>query len=299
MATSGQYALSRVTRTEAHAMGVKIYDPNTRLPISPEEARRQARDKRAYDQNYECQFADENSTLLTTALVTAAERPDVGTVMEGEWSGAVLESLGASVHPLFAGVDVGRMRDLTVLTVIEKAGDLHLVRAVLRLEGMRLPDQQRRLAAFFSLPQARRVAVDMTGIGLGLYEYSQDAFGGSRVQGVNFGSSVPATKRLMADGRKDQKVRVTEAMATELLAVFEDRRIQIPVDAELRDDLRKPEKVTSPGGRVSIAASRDGRNHADHFWSLALAVEAGHASGPAMVHTVKGGGRRHATRRLL
>jgi phage FluMu gp28-like protein len=71
---------------------------------------------------------------------------------------------------------------------------------------------------------------------------------------------------------------VTEALATELLQAYEDRAIKHPVDADLREDLRKPEKITSPGGRVSIAATRDGAGHADHFWSLALANEA--ASSP-------------------
>ena len=80
-----------------------------------------------------------------------------------------------------------------------------------------------------------------------------------------------------ADGRKATTARVTEIMATDLVEMFEDRRIEIPADARLRDDLRRPEKVTSPGGRVSIAASRDGDGHADRFWSLALAVRAGRA----------------------
>ncbi|MDB6065166.1 MAG: hypothetical protein JWR26_1374, partial [Pedosphaera sp.] len=60
----------------------------------------------------------------------------------------------------------------------------------------------------------------------------------------------------------------------ELLQTYEDRRIQHPGDLQLRDDLRKPEKVTTPGGRVSIAAVRDEAGHADHFWSFALALEA-------------------------
>jgi phage FluMu gp28-like protein len=68
-------------------------------------------------------------------------------------------------------------------------------------------------------------------------------------------------------------------MATELLRLYEDRRIRHPRDAQLRDDLRKPERVTSPGGRVSIAATRDEAGHADHFWSLALAIEAAGKSG--------------------
>ena len=63
--------------------------------------------------------------------------------------------------------------------------------------------------------------------------------------------------------------------------VYEDRRIQHPADGDLRDDLRKPEKVVSPGGRVSIAATRDAKDHADHFWAFALAVEAASSHVPA------------------
>jgi phage FluMu gp28-like protein len=63
-------------------------------------------------------------------------------------------------------------------------------------------------------------------------------------------------------------------MATELLQAYEDHTIKHPFDQQLRDDLRKPEKVVSPGGRVSIAATSDEAGHADHFWSFALALEA-------------------------
>ncbi|MDB6066363.1 MAG: hypothetical protein JWR26_2571, partial [Pedosphaera sp.] len=94
------------------------------------------------------------------------------------------------------------------------------------------------------------------------------------VHGINFASTVPATECSRSEGRKQETVRVTEALAMELLQTYEDRRIQHPSDLRLRDDLRKPEKVTSPGGRVSIAATRSEAGHADHFWSLALALEA-------------------------
>jgi phage FluMu gp28-like protein len=65
-------------------------------------------------------------------------------------------------------------------------------------------------------------------------------------------------------------------MATELLNIFEEHSITIEVelDSDARDDLRKPEKLTSPGGRVSIAAVRDEAGHADHFWAFALAIRA-------------------------
>jgi phage FluMu gp28-like protein len=273
------FPVSRITRTQAHGMGVKIYDSNTRESISPEQARAQALDKRAYDQNYECTFADENLTLLSHELITSAERDDAGFICENDWSTSVLAMMREAKGSLYVGFDVGRKVDLSVITVMEDLNGLKVVRGILRIQNMRLPEQQERLGEICRLPKFRRAAIDMTGLGLGLFEYAQEKFGSSRIHGINFSTTVPATRAVALEGRKRETVRVTEAMAMELLQVYEDRRIQHPADARLRDDLRKPEKITSPGGRVSIAATRDEAGHADHFWSFALAVEAGASAG--------------------
>jgi phage FluMu gp28-like protein len=273
------FIVSRVTRTQAWEMGVKIFDGESRASITPDEARSQALDKRAYDQNYECSFADENLTLLSHELIDAAERKDVGVICEQDWSGAARTLLHAAVGPLYAGFDVARHGDLSVITVVEDINGLRLVRAILRMQDLRLPGQQLRLGEICRLPRFRRAAIDMTGLGLGLFEYAQKEFGPGRIQGINFATTVPATPLARADGRKRETVRVTEALAMELLRVYEDRRIEHPADARLRDDLRKPERITTPGGRVSIAATRTEAGHADHFWSFALAVEAATSAG--------------------
>jgi phage FluMu gp28-like protein len=277
--SSEGFCVSRITRTQAHGMGVKIYDSNTRAAITPEQARAQALDKRAYDQNYECAFADENLTLLSHELITAAEREDAGFICEQDWSTSVLAMMREARGNLYVGFDVGRKVDLSVITVMEDLNGLKVVRGILRIQNMRLPEQQERLGEICRLPKFKRAAIDMTGLGLGLFEYAQERFGSSRIHGINFSTTVPATRAVALEGRKRETVRVTEAMAMELLQVYEDRRIQHPADARLRDDLRKPEKITSPGGRVSIAATRDEAGHADHFWSFALAVEAGASAG--------------------
>src|SRR5208282_5336629 len=100
-------------------------------------------------------------------------------------------------------------------------------------------------------------------------------FGRTQIRGVNFTSTEPITNHMKIEGRNRETARVTEIMAVNLLACFEDRTIKdLPNDPRLTDDLRKPERVTSPGGRVSIAATRDEAGHADHFWSLAVALRA-------------------------
>lgn len=274
------FKVCRVTRTEAHKMGVKVYDPNTRKPITPEEARRKSLDKRAYDQNYECLFNDENMQLLTHELISAAEKSYIS-IDEQHWSPASISRMFDPVYSeLYIGNDIGRNRDISVVTVLAKIGQIKRVVGMLRMAGMRLPDQRREIETICRLWNFRAYEGDMTGLGTGLVEELQERFGVYRIRGVNFATTEPVNDLIRAEGRKAETARVTEIMATNLLQVFEDRTIEIPADAELRDDLRKPEKITSPSGRVSIAAVRDEAGHADHFWSLALAVRAIGGGGP-------------------
>jgi hypothetical protein len=86
-------------------------------------------------------------------------------------------------------------------------------------------------------------------------------------------------------------------MASSLLEAFEDRRIEIPEASDIRDDLRKPEKLTTPSGRVSIAATRTEAGHADHFWALALAIRAASSDGGPAVAETLGSRERNGERR--
>ena len=287
--SEGRIRYRRIRRSDAWATGdLHIYSQIDGREITPGEAREQASDKRAYEQNYECAFEDENAALLTQELISAAERAGVVAIDRQDWTPASLARMERAAGRLEAGVDVGRTRDLTVVTVLEHAGLTRECIAMLEIENMRLPEQQRRLDAVCRMPGFAAMEIDMTGVGTGLFEYAQRD-NGTRVRGVHFASTEPVTARIQAEGRKAPTARVTEIMATDLVGVFEDRGITIPADARLRDDLRRPEKITSPGGRVSIAAARDAGDHADRFWSLALAVRAGKRRGEPFAYQAVGG----------
>jgi phage FluMu gp28-like protein len=73
--TNKNWPVFKVTRTEAYHQDCPVYHPVTREKIDPATARELDQNKRAYDQNYECVFEDENMTLLTHELISAAERP--------------------------------------------------------------------------------------------------------------------------------------------------------------------------------------------------------------------------------
>jgi phage FluMu gp28-like protein len=274
-------------------MGVKIYDPATRQEIAPEAARAAALDKASYDQNYECAFNDENMALLTLASIGTCEYADAREwrIDHQDWSAGTLDFLRACPGPLGVGLDVGRERDLTVVTVGEKIGGIIFVRALLRISSMRLPQQLDRLRPILSLPNFGRLSGDSTGLGLGLVEFAQEECGQYRAEAVHFASRERRTVHGIAQG---DTALVTELMALDVLALFESRAIQVPCEMALRDSLCKPERIQNASG-VRIAATRDGAGHADEFWSLALMVRAlasqseGQIIDPAAIRM--GGGR--------
>lgn len=279
---SSPYSVSRVRRSEAFRMGVKIYDPATRREITPEEARAAALDKASYDQNYECAFNDESMALLTNALISACEyrQPPTGEIAGAagpdclictqDWSREALEFLRACIGPLGVGLDVGRTRDITVITVGERLSGILFTRAILRISQMRLPQQLERLRPLLQLPNFGRLCGDATGLGLGLVEFAQEECGARRAEAVQFAGR---EKRTVRGIEQSDSALVTELMALDLLEVFESRAIRVPCEMTLRDSLRKPERLATAGG-VRIAATRDGAGHADEFWSMALMVRA-------------------------
>lgn len=298
MATEGQFKVSRVRRSDAWRMGVKIYDAKTRKPITPEEARAQALDKASYDQNYECAFASETGALLTNNLINAAVDNDApifdfdGSASEGfdeapipEEALAILDDCKKRNLPVFVGGDIACTHDFSVFPFATLEGSFLRTVFVARIHGTRLPQQRRFLKPLISLPAVERVALDCSGLGLGLTQDLQDEDESPlccyKVEGVNFSSREPISERMSLDGRKTKTARVTELMATELVEWHDDHRISYPCDAIMREDLRKPQKIRT-GNRVSIAAESTKTGHADHFWGIALALRAAiHDTGSA------------------
>lgn len=196
----------------------------------------------------------------------------------------------------FVGVDVGRNRDLTVISVLEKSADLFLVRAILRLRNLRLPVQQQLLEVACRSPRFAAAQIDMTGLGLGLFEYTHQRFG-DRIRGLNFASSIPLGSVQIRNQRSEiRNAPAPQVLALRLVDLYEGKRIKHPIDTQLRDDLRKPERITTADGRVSITASRDENGHADHFWSLALAVDAAQRAPAPMIYIPRLRNRMHIPR---
>lgn len=251
-----RYSKHKLTIFDAVRQGLELKDEDG-APSTPEELREALGDEEAWEQEYLCEFLDEATAFLTYELIAEAEVQTLG-LDEAPTGG-----------PIYAGVDVGRKRDLTVFWALEQVGDVYWSRRILELA--RRPFSEQRDAVFSEIRRLnpRRVCFDATGLGMQLAEEAQQAFGTHRVEAVTFSRAVK------------------EDMATTIRRRFEDRQIRIPVDRRIREDLHSVKRVVTSAGNVRFDAERTEDGHADRFWALALALHAGTSpAGPVEYESV-------------
>ena len=267
-------SLHRVTLQDALDQGF-LFKLQQMLPADDERqamdeaayfdfVRKGAADEESFQQEYMCNPADDDVAFLEYSLITSAEY-SAGTDWQRIEGGR-----------LFAGVDIGRKHDLTVLWVVEQLGDVLYTRHVERMQNMRKSDQEKIIWPW--IERCDRSCWDMTGLGIGWVDDAQDQFGAGRVEGVTFTGPVK------------------EALAYPLRGDFEDRALRIPYDPKVRADLRQVTKVVTPAGNIRFTAERTPDGHADHFWALALAKHA--ASMPSAPIEFMSGGPRESARDL-
>ena len=134
------------------------------------------------------------------------------------------------------------------------------------------PHQRRQMERLMGAVGGRvqRVVMDMTGNGTGLSDELAERYG-SLILPVHFASTVPLDDVLRTSGDKRATMLISERMAVDLQRSMEDGKISLPHDDALREDMRKPCRVIR-GSRVLVASAKDSNDHADRFWSIALAL---------------------------
>lgn len=299
-----------VKRSEAWAMSrndpvapLSIISLKTGKEITPDEARAEDDDQRTYDSNYENNPRSDSGSLISTELITQATIRGTPYWREPfredaqEWRQSTLDMLKRIDGPLYAGMDVGRTKDISAVSVLHKLpdGKRRLV-ALLTMKGMpTIPNQSTQILRLLDTTQwIKKLMIDATGEGVGLTEYMGTMRGKGRVGGVDFRRYVDVTIGIGAGGKPIiERIPVTEQMGNDLLMLFRDSMIELPPgDMELENSLHQPEKVVSlDGSRVMLVSSKtkdeDGfTEHADRFWSVALA-EHGLKRGKAGVFTAE------------
>lgn len=208
-------------------------------------------DEDSFLQEYMCIPADDASAFLEYDLIAGCEYP-----ANEKWEMQIPPDPPSLKRGgrLFAGLDIGRKKDLTVLWVLELLGDVLYTRQIVELRNMSKPDQERVLWPWLAVVD--RCCLDYTGLGIGWGDDAQRQFGQYRIECVTFNN------------------RVKEELAYPVRGLMEDRKLRIPFKPEIRADLRAVTKETTAAGNIRFTAERSENGHADRFWALALAIHA-------------------------
>lgn len=224
------------------------------LDVDAEEMRRAMGDETLYRQEFLCEFIDEATAFLTYDQIAACADP--GLVLCES-----VDALSREPRELFVGVDVGRVRDLTVAWVLAFDGDRFHTMAIFELANAPFRVQFDLISELLSLRRVRRCCIDAGGLGMQLAEDAVERFGGHRVEPVTFTSAL-----------KSQ-------MASSLRIAVESHRIVIPNDERIRNDWHSVERTVTESGYFRLTAPRKEGSHADRFWAAALAIHAADLGG--------------------
>jgi len=215
------------------------------LPRDIDQMRTALNDDDAWDQEFALKWLDEASSWLSFDLIDGVEHDRAG-IPENYTGG-----------PCYVGVDIATRNDLFVIWVWEEVGDVLWCREIIARRRIKFSEQDALLADVFKRYKVIRCCMDQTGMGEKPVEDAKRAHGDARVEGVLFTAS---NKLLLATVGKE---------------AFDDRTCRIPLgDRDLRSDLHKLKKVTSPTGVPRFVADSDSEGHADRAWAAFLGLYA-------------------------
>jgi phage FluMu gp28-like protein len=233
-------------------------------------------DEEQWLQEYRCIPADESSAFITHDMLTSCEdshlrllsfeellahlqsssssasasRGSSSSSFSSSPASPKLLSEGRSSTCLYLGMDVARKNDLCVLDVGEKLGDVIWDRCRIELQNKTFSEIEFELYRLLALPQLKRACIDSTGMGMQLAERARERFGW-KVEPVTFTAAVK------------------EELAFSLRRDFEDRKVRILRDDQLRSDLRALRKFVTPAGNIRFDGEADD-SHCDRTWAKAL-----------------------------
>jgi phage FluMu gp28-like protein len=160
------------------------------------------------------------------------------------------------------GIDFGRIRNMTVACTADVLGDVLHTKEVLCLHAMPTPEQRAILTS--RIKAVHRVCFDYTGPGIGLGDELVRQFGAYDPVKSKFGKIELCT---FTNPFK-------QLLFARLHNAFENKRLRIPVDRALREDLHSVNRCVSAHGTITYRAVASADGNADRCTALALALRA-------------------------
>lgn len=236
---------------------VDIYDAVAQgLPFDIDLERRAMSDPDAWAQEYELKWLDEASAWLDYDLIAACEVDCQREKLHDDRVTIFRRPVPDGRLSFYLGWDVARFRDLSVIWVIGLCDGIAHVAEVVAMRGLNFKEQFEEFDRVMEFYKVVRACLDQTGMGIPVVEEAKERHGEYAIEGVTFANS---TKQELAVSIKQR---------------FEDRRLTVPIDSDVRDSLHSVRKTVTSAGNFRFDADRSEIGHGDHFWALALADHA-------------------------
>ncbi len=223
------------------------------VPLDPAEVKAGC-DEDTWLQEYCCQFISQASEWISPELFQSCISSEASTQLSLiDRPGSAAADLGPHGR-LYAGWDIARKHDLSVIWISELVGDVTWTRGVVEMRNTPTPEQIREARSL--MPLLRRMVIDKSGMGLVIFEALERDFPG-QIEGVQFTQSTKETLAVVAKRR------------------MEELKVRLPDDDRIRQSFRGVKKTVNSVGQVRFDAEHDARfGHADHWWAFCLAESA-------------------------
>jgi len=195
-------------------------------------------DDESFDQEFLCVFLDAGGTFFPIDIINVEDYE--------------ITDLPAD-SPNYLGVDVGRVKDLTVISIVKKIfNKIYLVHYEV-LKKKKFGEQREYIKRLFQYYQCEYGQIDESGLGMQLAEELNEW--NKNIAGLAF--------------TNQSKAR----LATQTRKMFENKDLSIYDDRDLIVDIHSINKNVSNAGNIIFQSDADANGHADRFWSLAIAVD--------------------------
>lgn len=224
-------------------------------------------DAETWLQEYCCHFVSSGSTWISPDLFEQCVSSEASvSFVPDRLSLATRQETEADDRRFYAGWDIARNHDLSVIWLNELVGDVSWTRGVVEMRDMPTPQQVREARSL--MPFVRRMEIDKGGMGLAIYESLARDFP-DQVEGVQFTSAKK------------------EAMAVLAKRRMEDSKIRLPGHDAIRQSFRSVRKTVNVLGQARFDAEHDSKfGHADHWWAFCMAEAAASQQPPAQMTRV-------------
>ncbi|MCH5149852.1 MAG: terminase family protein [Spirochaetales bacterium] len=192
-----------------------------------------------WSEEYECHAVDEATAFFTFELI------------EKNTKKGILSDL-KEYDDLYAGLDIARTGDKTVLYVISKENNIKTTRHITVCRGMPFMEQYKKISDILKKNKIHRLCVDATGLGMQLAEMLQQRFGRYMVECCT-----------MTNPFKEE---ITNVIYTSM----EDNSFILPDSDTVKNAFHSIKKIITASGNIRFDSQRNSEGHADEYWAAAL-----------------------------